>query len=61
MPRKPNYNFERAERTRLKAAKKAARLEAKAAKSAAKKADADSEDGTATPAADEGEASRTED
>ena len=29
MPRKPNYRFERAERDRLKAAKKAARLAAK--------------------------------
>jgi len=29
MPRKPNYRFERAERDRLKAAKKAAKLEAK--------------------------------
>ena len=29
MARKPNYNFERLERERAKAAKKAARLEAK--------------------------------
>ena len=29
MARKPNYNFERMERERAKAAKKAARLEAK--------------------------------
>ena len=29
MPRKPNYRFERAERDRAKAAKKAAKLEAK--------------------------------
>ena len=29
MARKPNYNFERQERERVKAAKKAARLEAK--------------------------------
>ena len=29
MPRKPNYKFERLERQRTKAAKKAARLEAK--------------------------------
>ena len=29
MARKPNYNFERSERTRLKATKKAARLAAK--------------------------------
>ncbi len=32
MPRKPNYRFERHERERIKAAKKAARAEAKAAK-----------------------------
>ncbi len=30
--RKPNYNFERKERERVKAAKKAARMEAKRAK-----------------------------
>ena len=29
MPRKPNYKFEKSERDRAKAAKKAARLEAK--------------------------------
>ena len=34
MPRKPNYNFERSERTKQKAAKKAERLKAKAQKSA---------------------------
>lgn len=32
MPKKPNYRFERAERDRLKAAKKAERLAAKQAK-----------------------------
>ena len=32
MARKPNYRFERHERERIKAAKKAARAEAKAAK-----------------------------
>lgn len=37
MPRKPNYKFERMERDREKAAKKAARLEAKRAKSEARK------------------------
>lgn len=37
MPRKPNYGFERSQRARAKAAKKAARLQAKAGKSASKK------------------------
>ena len=32
MPRTPNYNFERKERDRIKAAKKAEKLAAKAAK-----------------------------
>ncbi|MEC9154251.1 MAG: hypothetical protein VYA59_14775 [Pseudomonadota bacterium] len=41
MPRKPNYKFERLERERAKAAKKAARLEAKKEKAAQKKADID--------------------
>jgi hypothetical protein len=39
MPRKPNYKFERMERERAKAAKKAARLEAKREKAAQKKAE----------------------
>ena len=38
MPRKPNYKFERLERQRQKAAKKAARLEAKKEKSDIRKA-----------------------
>ena len=38
MPRKPNYRFERFEREKSKAAKKAARLEAKREKAAVKKA-----------------------
>ena len=38
MPRKPNYRFERFEREKSKAAKKAARLEAKREKAAEKKA-----------------------
>ena len=38
MPRKPNYKFERMERDRQKAAKKAARLEAKREKAEQKKA-----------------------
>lgn len=37
MPRKPNYKFERMERDREKAAKKAARLEAKRAKTEPRK------------------------
>jgi hypothetical protein len=40
MPRKPNYRFERNERAKNKAAKKAERLEAKARKSAERKAEA---------------------
>jgi hypothetical protein len=40
MPRKPNYNFERSERAKNKAAKKAERLQAKAQKSADRKAEA---------------------
>ena len=39
MPRKPNYNFERSERAKSKAAKKAERLKAKAQKSADRKAE----------------------
>lgn len=41
MPRKPNYRFERSERDRSKAAKKAERLQAKAEKSAARKSGGD--------------------
>ncbi|MBB4303515.1 hypothetical protein GGD81_002558 [Rhodobium orientis] len=37
MPRKPNYRFERSERDKSKAAKKAERLQAKAEKSEARK------------------------
>lgn len=37
MPRKPNYKFDRMERDRAKAAKKAARLKAKVDKAEAKK------------------------
>ena len=39
MPRKPNYKFERLERQRQKAAKKAARLEAKKEKTEKRKAE----------------------
>lgn len=37
MPRKPNYRFERSQRAKSKAEKKAVRLEAKARKSAERK------------------------
>ncbi len=46
MARRPNYNFERAERARIKAAKKAERLQAKADRAAAKKGEG--EDGVDT-------------
>jgi hypothetical protein len=39
MAPKPNYKFERSQREKSKAAKKAARLQAKAEKSAARKQD----------------------
>lgn len=39
MPKSPNYKFERMERDRQKAAKKAARLEAKKEKADLKKAE----------------------
>ncbi len=38
MARKPNYNFERAQREKAKAEKKAARLQAKVDKAEARKA-----------------------
>ncbi len=38
MPRKPNYSFERSQRAKAKAMRKAERLQAKAEKSAIKKA-----------------------
>lgn len=43
MPRKPNYKFERMERQKAKAAKKAARLEAKMEKSENRKLGEDGE------------------
>lgn len=47
MPRKPNYRFERNERAKSKAAKKAERLEAKARKTAERKGElADGETGS---------------
>lgn len=42
MPRKPNYKFERMERERAKAQKKAARLEAKRQKAEERKDSPDS-------------------
>ena len=39
MPRKPNYNFERSQREKNKAAKKAERLRLKAEKAEARKAE----------------------
>lgn len=56
MARKPNYKFERMERDRAKAAKKAARLEAKREKAEERKADkveTGSEDSFVEPAAEE--------
>jgi len=43
MPRKPNYKFERMERQKAKAAKKAARLEAKMEKAENRKLGEDGE------------------
>lgn len=52
MPRKPNYSFERSQRAKCKAAKKAERLQAKAEKLAARREKPDeTETGTATAAA----------
>lgn len=45
MPRKPNFKFERLERERAKAQKKAARLEAKAERRAPKDGEVDVADG----------------
>lgn len=56
MARKPNYKFERMERDRAKAAKKAARLEAKREKAEERKADKAEElpaDSFAEPAGEE--------
>lgn len=44
MPRKPNYRFERSQRAKTKAEKKAARLEAKSRKSDERKAARDDPD-----------------
>lgn len=49
MARKPNYRFERSEREKSKALKKAEKLRAKAMKSAARKADDDAEESNADP------------
>lgn len=52
MARKPNYRFERMERERVKAAKKAARLEAKRLKSEERKQAEGGEPATADEAAE---------
>ena len=48
LPRKPNFKFERLERERAKAQKKAARLEAKAERRTPKDGEVDVADGDAT-------------
>jgi hypothetical protein len=56
MPRKPNYRFERFERDRTRAAKKAARAQAKAdkkAKASEVPSDRDSASERAAPSADD--------
>lgn len=54
MPRKPNYKFEKIERERQKAAKKAARLEAKREQAAEKKTvDGDGSDGASESSGEE--------
>lgn len=50
MPRKPNYRFERFERERTRAAKKAARAQAKAEKKEAKAAEGSTDHGLASEA-----------
>ena len=52
MPRKPNYQFERAERDRQKAAKSALKADAKREQRARDRAEADP-DGQAEPQGDE--------
>ena len=59
MARKPNYRFERHERERIKAAKKAARAEAKAAKKV--KPEGEAGEGTADGATPEEAAAAAED
>ena len=49
MPRKPNFSFERSQRDKAKAEKKAAKLEAKAAKRQDSDPDADAPDGAVEP------------
>lgn len=65
MPRKPNYKFERRERERLKAEKKAARLQAKADRRNQKAAEGDAadndSDGTAAAPLDNAERDRETD
>jgi hypothetical protein len=52
MPRKPNYGFERAERARVKALKKAERLKVKQERSAPKPADPAPDEANPTPPSD---------
>jgi len=53
MPRKPNYSFERSERDKAKAAKKAERLKAKTEKAEARNAGLQKDGGAESP--DQGE------
>ena len=53
MPRKPNYKFERFERDRAKAEKKAARLQAKADRRASKSSDDETAKGVSDDAIEE--------
>ncbi len=48
MPRKPNYRFERSERDKVKAAKKAERLKAKTEKAEARNAGLQKDSGAET-------------
>jgi hypothetical protein len=63
VPRKPNYKFERFERDRAKAEKKAARLQAKAERRAAKSGDereAETDETAGAPEDTEGSGPRTD-
>jgi hypothetical protein len=60
MARKPNYRFERHERERVKAAKKAARAEAKAAKKAKPTEGGDASEGAADDVSPEDDAAPPE-
>jgi hypothetical protein len=60
MPRKPNYRFERFERERTRAAKKAARAQAKADKKA-KASEVSTDHGSATAGAESSDDDRSSD